>query len=107
MTGTAVETLRTDTMNQLIGRAPDIQSLLRWTDSRSHQVGALPVTRGDVNEQYAANGVDTSVLGGHPWALLGYRGRPTQRKAHQQRFRQHPQAAPAKTMKQRPRQCTP
>ena len=35
---------RTDTMNYLIGRAPDIQHLLQWAESRNHGSDPKPIT---------------------------------------------------------------
>ena len=64
------EKCRTDTMNYLIGRAPDIESLLLWAERRSRQEDPKPIHRNEVDSQVTVNGVDPSVLDGHIWAYL-------------------------------------
>ena len=64
------EVWRTDTMNYLIGRAPDIEGLLRWAESRNLQQDPPPISRTEVNLQVTPNGVDPSVLDGHLWGFL-------------------------------------
>ena len=64
------EKWRTDTMNYLIGRAPDIESLLLWAEHRSRQDDPKPIHRNEVDTQATVNGIDPSVLDGHLWAFL-------------------------------------
>ena len=61
----AGEKWHTGNMNYLIGRVPDIQSLLVWAESRDHGENATPIIRKEVDEQFTVNGVDPPVLGGH------------------------------------------
>ena len=61
--------MRTDMMNYLIGRAPDIWSLRQLAGCRNHPAEHAPILKSDGNEQYTVNGVSASVLDGHLWAL--------------------------------------
>ena len=72
------EKWRTDTMNYLIGRDPDIESLLLWAEHRSRQDDPRPIQRNEVDAQSTVNGIDPSVLDGHLWAFfnLNLRIRP-------------------------------
>ena len=54
----------------LIGRAPDMDSLLRWAEYRNRQEDPKPITRKDVDMQVTVSGIDPSVLDGHLWAFL-------------------------------------
>ena len=64
------EKWRTDTMNYLIGRAPDIESLFLCAEHRSRQDDPRPIQRNEVDAQSTVNGIDPSVLDGHLWAFL-------------------------------------
>ncbi len=61
------EVCRTDPVNYLIGRAPDIQSLLQWAEARNLQTDPRPITMTGVGMLSTVNGVDPDVLGGHLW----------------------------------------
>ena len=63
------EVWRTDTMNYLIGRAPDMQHLLQWAGSRRVRSDPKPTTSADVSILNTINGVDPNVLHGHLWAF--------------------------------------
>ena len=57
-------------MNYLIGRAPDIQSLLQRAEARNLQTDPQPISMTEVGMLSTANGVDPNVLDGHLWAFL-------------------------------------
>ena len=57
-------------LNCLIGRAPDMQSLLQWAEYRNRTENPLPIIRADVDAQVTVNGIDPTVLDGHLWAFL-------------------------------------
>ncbi len=57
-------------MKYLIGRAPGIETLLKWAESRNLQRDPQPIDRNEVGVQTTPNGVDPSVLDGHMWGFL-------------------------------------
>ena len=58
------EEWRADTMNYLIDRAPDMESLLQGAECRNRQEDQEPITRRDVDMQVTV-GIDPSILEGH------------------------------------------
>ena len=65
-----VETWPTDTVDDCIGRAPGIQSLLHWAGPGDLREDQQPITKPDVGTQQTVNGVHFDVVDGHLWAFL-------------------------------------